>query len=161
MSELRLREFADGDEHAFRRLNVEWIERYFKLEAKDEYVFSHPREVILDNGGRIFFTLRGEEIVGCCALIAIAPGEFEVAKMAVTPAAQGLGVGSFQLKGVIEAARAGGATRLYLETNHTLAPALRLYAAAGFQHVPPERVTPSPYARADTYMELWLEPSRV
>jgi putative acetyltransferase len=94
--------------------------------------------------------------VGCCALIAIARGEFEVAKMAVTASAQGLGVGRFQMEAVIAAARAGGATRLYLETNHALTPALRLYDAVGFTHVPVERVTPSPYARADVYLEMWL-----
>jgi putative acetyltransferase len=160
MRELRVREFVAGDEAVFRALNVEWIERYFKLEAKDEYVFANPQAAILEKGGRIFFTVRdgahAEEIVGCCALIAIARGEFEVAKMAVTASAQGLGVGRFQMEAVIAAARAGGATRLYLETNHALTPALRLYDAVGFTHVPVERVTPSPYARADVYLEMWL-----
>jgi putative acetyltransferase len=156
MGELRVREFVDGDEAAFRALNVEWIERYFKLEPKDEAAFADPKAMYLDRGGRIFFTLREEKIVGCCALIALAPGEFEVSKMAVTASAQGLGVGRFQMEAVIAAARAAGATRLYLETNHALAPALRLYEAAGFRHVPKERLTPSPYARADVFMELWL-----
>ncbi len=156
MSELRVREFVEGDEAAFRALNVEWIERYFKVEAKDEYVFADPQAKILAKGGRIFFTLRGEEIVGCCALLAMGPGEFEVGKMAVTPAAQGLGVGRFQMEAVIAAARAAGATRLYLETNHVLTPALRLYDSVGFMHVPTERLKPSPYARADVFMEMWL-----
>jgi putative acetyltransferase len=31
-----------------------------------------------------------------------------------------------------------------------------LYDAVGFTHVPVERVTPSPYARADVYLEMWL-----
>jgi hypothetical protein len=34
--------------------------------------------------------------------------------------------------------------------------AIRLYESVGFQHVPPERVIPSAYARADVYMELYL-----
>jgi putative acetyltransferase len=153
---LDLREFQTGDEAAFRRLNEEWIVRYFKMEAKDEYAFANPRETILDKGGRIFFTVRGEEVLGCCALIAMGLGEFEVAKMAVTEAAQGMGVGRFQLEEVIAAARLAGAKRLYLETNHALTPAIRLYERVGFKKVPEERVVKSPYARADVFLEMWL-----
>jgi hypothetical protein len=46
--------------------------------------------------------------------------------------------------------------RLYLETNRVLAPAIRLYQSIGFQHIPPSRIVPSPYARADIYMEMTL-----
>ena len=46
--------------------------------------------------------------------------------------------------------------RLYLETNRKLALAIRLYESVGFRHLPPERVVPSPYARANVYMELDL-----
>ena len=47
---------------------------------------------------------------------------------------------------------------LYLETNHVLTPAIHLYEAVGFRNLPQERVTPSPYARADVFMEMVLEP---
>ena len=153
---LSLREFQPGDEAAFRRLNEEWIVRYFKLEAADESAFAHPREKYLNRGGRLFFTLRGDEIIGCCALMPMGPNEFEVSKMAITASAQGLGAGRFQLQGVVDAARAMGAKRLYLETNHVLGPAIHLYEALGFTHVPAERLTPSPYARADVFLEMWL-----
>ena len=153
---ITMREFEDGDEAAFRRLNEEWISRYFKVEATDESAFAHPREKYLDGGGRIFFTLRDDEIIGCCALMPMAPGEFEVSKMAITASAQGLGAGRFQLQGVVAAARAIGAKRLYLETNHALLPAIHLYQAVGFTHLPKERVVASPYARADVFMEMVL-----
>jgi putative acetyltransferase len=156
-----LREFEPGDEAAFRRLNEEWIARIFKLEPKDEYAFANPRETILDHGGRIFFALRGGEdgeIVGCCGLMAMGESgaEFEVAKMAVTASAQGLGLGRTLLEHTVNEARRMGARRLYLETNHALGPAIHLYEEVGFEHLPPERVTASPYARADVYMEMWL-----
>jgi putative acetyltransferase len=155
---ITIREFEDGDEDAFRRLNEEWITRYFKLEPKDEYAFANPRETILGAGGRVFFAVREGEPVGCCALVAMGPGEFEVAKMAVTSSAQGLGVGRLVLQRAVDAARDAGATRLYLETNHALTPAIHLYEAIGFRNLPQERVTPSPYARADVFMEMVLEP---
>jgi len=118
-----VRQFAAGDEDAFRRLNEEWITRYFKLEPKDEIAFDNPRQTILDRGGRIFFAMRAGEPVGVCALLAMRPGEFK---------------------------------RLYLETNQVLLPAIHLYEAVGFTHLPKVRVVASPYARADVFMEMWL-----
>jgi putative acetyltransferase len=156
MPDLLIREFQPGDEADFRRLNEEWIVRYFTLEPKDVYNLSDPRRTILDAGGRIFFAVRNRETVGCCALVRLGPDEFEVAKMAVTASAQGSGIGKRLLTHVVEAARAEGANRLFLETNHAMIPAVRLYESMGFRHLPPERVAPSAYARSDVSMELLL-----
>lgn len=150
------REFKPGDETCFRRLNEEWITRYFALESKDEESFANPQKSILDRGGKIFFAIRHGEAVGCCALLAMGGNEFEVAKMAVTESCQKMGIGRTLLEKVIAEAHSSGATRLYLETNRKLAAAIRLYQSLGFRHLPPERVIASPYARADVYMELYL-----
>lgn len=151
-----VREFQEGDEEAFRRLNVEWITRFFRMEPKDEETFADPQGRILAQGGRILLAVDGERAVGCCALVAMGEGEFEVAKMAVTPAYQGRGVGRLVLERSVGLARELGARRLYLETNHTLAPAIGLYRAVGFVDVPADRLQPSPYARADVHLEMWL-----
>jgi putative acetyltransferase len=155
--ELEIREFAPGDAAAFRRLNEEWIRRYFVLEPKDTQTLTDPEGTILDSGGKIFFAVRDGEAVGCCALLAMSPGEFEVVKMAVTESCQRIGAGRRLLETAIAEARASGASRLYLETNSKLTPAVRLYESLGFRHIPAERVTPSPYARANVFMELLLE----
>jgi putative acetyltransferase len=155
--EVSIREFAAGDEVAFRKLNEEWIIRHFELEHKDEISLADPQGTILARGGRIFLAFRDDQPVGCCALLAITPGEFEVAKMAVTESSQGAGIGRHLLQRVIREAHASGARRLYLETNRKLTPAIRLYESLGFRHLPPERTVPSPYARADVYMELSLD----
>lgn len=151
---LTIRDFVAEDETAFRRLNEEWIRRHFVIESKDEDTLVDPQGTILNRGGRILFAVQEGEIVGCCALLAMRPGEFEVAKMAVAESSRRNGVGRRLLTQAIEAARASGARRLYLETNQKLTAAIRLYESMGFQHIPPERVTPSPYVRADVYMEL-------
>jgi putative acetyltransferase len=155
-SEVVIREFQPGDAAAFRALNEEWITRYFRIEAKDEQAFADPQGQLLDRGGRIFFATIDNQCVGCCALLRIGDKEFEVAKMAVTAAWQGSGIGRKLLQAVVEGARSAGVRRLYLETNHALEPAIRLYEALGFRHLPPSQITPSPYARADVYMELIL-----
>ena len=155
-TELIIREFKPGDEAAFRRLNEEWINRYFAMEAKDEASLADPWGTILNPGGRIFLAFQDDEAVGCCALLAMGAGEFEVAKMAVTGKSQRGGIGRRLLEKAIEGARAAGARRLYLETNRKLEPAIRLYESLGFRHIPPERVAPSPYARSNVSMEMAL-----
>ena len=70
------------------RLNEGWlIEGGFVIEAKDRKVIDDPRGAILDPGGRIFMAERDGQAIGCCALMAMDDGGFEVAKMCVTPAA--------------------------------------------------------------------------
>jgi GNAT superfamily N-acetyltransferase len=156
--DVTIREFLPGDEGAFRELNEEWIIHYFgQMEAKDEDAVADPRRSIADDGWRIFFAFHEGRAVGCCALVPAGPGDFEVAKMAVTASCRGAGVGRRLLETVIAAARAAGARRLHLETNRKLTPAIRLYESAGFRHLPAERFVPSPYARSNVQMELPLD----
>lgn len=155
-TEIGIRQFQPGDAPAFRRLNEEWITRYFRIEPKEEIVLNDPQKAILDSGGRIFFATAGERCVGCCGLIRLNEKEFEVAKMAVDPSFQGAGIGRRLLQAVIDEARSAGAHRLYLETNHVLTPAIWLYESLGFMHIDPSRIIPSAYARADVYMEFIL-----
>jgi len=154
--EVLIRSFQAGDEAAFRSLNEQWIKHYFKLEAKDEAMFADPQKTILERGGQILLGIAGGKSVGCCALLPMDEGEFEVAKMAVAPGHQGSGIGRRLLCAVIAEARRMQARRLYLETNHILKPAIRLYESLGFQHLDPSNLTLSPYGRADVYMELKL-----
>lgn len=83
-NEVTVREFKPGDAAWFRRLNEEWIRRYFVMEAEDEELLADPESKILGCGGKIFFAIREGQPVGCCALIPLGAGEFEIAKMAVT-----------------------------------------------------------------------------
>jgi GNAT superfamily N-acetyltransferase len=133
----------------FKRLNLEWVERYFRVEPVDEAVLSHP-ERIIKNGGAIFLARAGREIIGTCALISEDDGHYELSKMSVTDGYQGLGVGRRLLTATIDAFEVIGAGTLFLETNSILTPAITLYESAGFAHAPPP--TKSPYARADVYM---------
>ena len=154
--EIVLREFLSGDEDAFRWLNEEWITRFFKLEPKDLQALGDPQQSVLDKGGRVVLAFRGDKALGCCALLPLSDGFYEIAKMAVTERAQGQGVGRRVMVFAIGLARELGAKGLYLETNHALLPAIGLYRSVGFTDVPAERVVPSPYERADVFMEMTL-----
>jgi putative acetyltransferase len=152
-SPVRIVDYQPRHAAAWARLNEAWLaEGGFAIEAKDRRSIDDPEGVFLAPGGRIFIAERDGEALGCCALIRLEDG-FEVSKMTVTPAARGSGLARRLLKACEDAARAAGAARLYLETNSALKPAIALYQSFGFAHLPPR---PTPYARADVFMEKRL-----
>lgn len=138
----------------FRELNEEWIKKYFMLEPTDSKVLENPEDYILDPGGHILMATYKEEVVGTCALIKMDDTAYELAKMAVSPAAQGKKIGWLLAQGLIDKARSTGAKRIYLESNTKLVPAINLYHKLGFKKVVGP---PSPYTRANIQMELLLD----
>jgi GNAT superfamily N-acetyltransferase len=157
MKDLTFRTFQPGDEIAFRDLNEAWIRQYFAIEPKDREVLGDPVEHILRPGGHIVMAIAGNRTVGCCALLAMPEGSFEIGKMAVAEEFRGKGLGGRLLARVVELAQEIGAKRLYLETSTKLPNAIHLYESQGFTYLPPERVRRSPYARSDLYMEMFLK----
>ncbi|HEY6376070.1 MAG TPA: GNAT family N-acetyltransferase [Edaphobacter sp.] len=153
MESIELRAYQPEDATAFRELNEAWIKKYFGLEEADREILGDPEGYVIKPGGCIFLAFMDGRAIGCCALIAMGPGVFEVAKMAVEERYRGRGVGRKVLAYTIEQARELGATVLYLETNRKLANAIHLYEALGFKHLPPKQ---SPYVRANVFMELRL-----
>lgn len=139
---------------AWRALNTDWIlAGGYALEAKDRRVLDHPEIAVLSDGGVIFMAERDGEAVGCCSLMVMADGGFEVGKMAVSADAIGLGLGRRLLEACEDHARAVGAPRLYLETNSAQTHAIDLYRRFGFVDLPPQ---PSPYVRCNVWMEMRL-----
>lgn len=138
---------------AFKTLNVEWISTYFTMEESDYKALDHPQDYILDRGGFILVALYEGEPLGVCALIKMNDGEydFELAKMAVSPKAQGKNVGFLLASAIVEKARSLGASKIYLESNTILKPAINLYHKLGFQKVAGK---PTPYTRCNIQMEL-------
>ena len=131
--------FVPAHRDAWKRLNTDWlIEGGFALEAKDHLTLDDPEGQILSRGGHIFFAERDGLPVGCCGLIAMADGGYEVTKMTVRAEARGGGLALRLLQACEAAARDAGAHRLYLETSSTLGPALGLYARFGFVPEGPE-----------------------
>jgi GNAT superfamily N-acetyltransferase len=153
----RVVEYESRHRGAFGDLNVEWITAHFVLEDVDRKVLDDPEGSILRPGGCILMAEDGDRIVGCCALIRIAPDAFELAKMAVTPAARGKGIGMLLGRAAVERARNMGARRVELLSNTALQPALGLYRKLGFVEAP---LGPTGYRRANIKMVLQLEPGR-
>jgi GNAT superfamily N-acetyltransferase/predicted transcriptional regulator len=140
---------------AFKRLNEEWISKYFKMETADHKALDNPQKNIIAKGGYILVALYNNEPVGVCALIKMDDPvyEYELAKMAVSPAAQGKNIGWLLGKAAIDKARSLGVKKLYLESNTILQPAINLYHKLGFQKVVGHA---TPYERCNIQMELVL-----
>lgn len=141
---------------AFKALNVEWISTYFEMEEADYKALDNPKEYILDKGGKILVALYHDEPVGVCALIKMKDEnyDFEMAKMAVSPKAQGKNIGMLLAQAIINSAKEQGAKKIYLESNTILKPAINLYHKLGFRKV---SGLATPYKRCNIQMELVIE----
>ncbi|PCI33285.1 MAG: hypothetical protein COB60_02930 [Flavobacteriaceae bacterium] len=136
----------------FGKLNYEWLEKYFEIEAHDSEMLDNPTSYIIDKGGEIIVAIDGTKIIGTVALLKINDGLVELAKMAVTEGYQGKRIGIRLLKKAIDCAQEMGFKTIMLESNRTLTPALTLYRKFGFVEVALNPNTP--YKRADIKMEL-------
>lgn len=140
---------------AFKALNEQWISTYFKMEEADYKALDNPQTYILGRGGKIFVALDENEPVGVCALIKMDDPDydFELAKMAVSPKIQGKNIGWLLGQAIVQAAKDSGASKIYLESNTILKPAINLYQKLGFVKVVGRS---TPYARCNIQMELKL-----
>jgi len=143
--------FSPDLKEAIKTLNLEWLHKYFKVEAKDERVLSDPQGEIIDKGGMVFYARYNGKIVGTVSLLKIDNTAFELSKMAVSDGNQGLGIGKKLMSHCLTVAKLKGIKKLILYSNRILLPALHLYESFGFTEVPVEEGV---YERADIKMEL-------
>ena len=137
----------------FHDLNIEWLEKYFYVEAYDKKVLTKPKEYIIDTGGFIFFAKIDEQIIGTVALIKQKEG-FELSKMAVSPKFQGKKIGLQLMKHCIQFAKQKKWNEIILYSHRKLVPAIQLYKKNGFIEVQLEKE--SHYERSDIKMILSL-----
>ena len=145
-------DFSAEHAAAFKQLNLAWITEHWRVEAADLKALDSPFESIIDVGGAILIGELGSAVVGTVALIPLEEGTVELAKMTVSKAARGTGLGLALGKAALARARAMGAQKVYLESNTILRPALSLYEKLGFQKLP-DNARASPYERCNIRME--------
>ena len=151
---------------AFCDLNMAWLERYFpdQIANKDRITLSDPETEIIEKGGTVWVAIRKKQgldsVVGTLAFAPVANAEMdvksaEVFKLSVAEHAQERGVAQSLLSTAIEFAVNNDFQTLVLETASSLVSARRLYERNGFVEKP--FPSPSPYERADVYMEKSLK----
>jgi ribosomal protein S18 acetylase RimI-like enzyme len=137
----------------FKRLNVAWLTRYFRVEPIDERVLGDPEGEILAAGGEILFATLAGEVAGTVALKPEGSGAFELTKMAVDERHQGHGYGKRLLEAACALARERGAQRVVLYSQRNLRAAVSMYHKYGFNELP---LTDARYSRCDIKMERVL-----
>ena len=69
MREIEVIEYNEVYHPDFRKLNLEWLDKYNLTESHDLMVLDNPTAAILDRGGFIWLAKAGNEIVGSAALM--------------------------------------------------------------------------------------------
>lgn len=138
----------------FKDLNVTWLKKYFYVEEKDAQLLDDCENSILNKGGYIYFAKYNNQIVGCFSLIPYDKDGFELGKMAVDPAYQGLRIGQQLLEFAIAMGRDKKWNKIVLYSSTKLPRALYIYKKYGFKEVVLE--SDLPYERSDIKMELPL-----
>ena len=144
-------EYKEEHHADFRKLNLEWLEKYNLVESHDLMVLDDPRGTILDQGGFIWLAKEDNEIIGSVALMKEDEHVYELAKMSVTKKWQGKGISKLLLETCLNKAKELGALKLSLFSNHQLTTALKLYEKYGFRNI---ELKDSPFETADVKMEL-------
>jgi len=128
--------FEDKLAPYFDVINTEWIESMFTLENIDKDVLRNPKKFIIEPGGHIWFAKHPVYgVVGACALLKSAEGEFELTKMGVLSTVRGLKIGEALLSHVLDfAVNTLHANKVYLLTNRKCEAAIHLYEKLGFEH---------------------------
>jgi ribosomal protein S18 acetylase RimI-like enzyme len=145
--------YTDETKDWIRLLNYEWLEKFFRVEPNDVIQLSDPQAEIIDKGGQIFYALYNGNIAGTSSLMKAGDDVYELAKMAVTDAYKGKGIGNALIEFCIAKAKEAGAEKLILYSNTKLAAAINLYRKYGFQEIP---MGDSHYERSDIKMEKIL-----
>lgn len=137
----------------FKRMNLEWLDRYGLTESHDLEILDHPEEKVIAGGGKLFLAKEGETIIASAGIAKTDMESFELVKMYVDPAYRGKGISKNLLELCIAEAKRAGAKKLILFSNSQLTTALTLYKKYGFRHV---EVSGTSLLTADVKMELDL-----
>lgn len=119
----------------------------FELHADDA---PDADEFVPPSGRMLLARLFGEP-VGCGAIRTLEPGVAEIKRMWLSPRVRGMGVGRRLLAELERVAFERKLRTVRLDTNGSLAEALRLYRATGYREIP--RYNDNPYA------QHWFEKS--
>ncbi|SFW16985.1 GNAT family N-acetyltransferase [Cellulophaga fucicola] len=138
----------------FKKLNLDWIKKFFEVEEKDIELLDNCEDTIINKGGYIFFVKLNDTIVGCVAYIKIEDNVYELGKMAVDEAYQGKQIGQALLNYAIDFAKEEQWSKVILYSSVKLTNALHIYKKIGFVEIPVEPDVV--YKRSSIKMELNL-----
>ncbi|HEY6978958.1 MAG TPA: GNAT family N-acetyltransferase, partial [Chitinophagaceae bacterium] len=117
-------DYADEYANDFKKLNLEWLDKYNLTETHDLEIINDPKGMILDHGGYIYLAKSGNTIVGSAAIVKEGDRIYELVKMAVTAAFQGKGISRLLIEKCLDKVKELKATRIFLYSNSQLTTAI-------------------------------------
>lgn len=151
---IKIIEYKQEHRKYFDLLNRAWIEKYFTIEARDEYILTNPEEAILNTGGVILVALYDDNVAGVVALIKLNNDTYEFSKMGVDENFRRKGIAEALSLAAIEKVKMLNGRKIILFSNTRLEPAISLYRKLGFTKVPLDQF--NEYKRSNIKMELPL-----
>ena len=134
MKNVLVTDFQSRYSSQFYQLNRVWIEESWVLEDSDKKDLLNP-EIIIHNGGQIFFAISNHEVIGTVAMIKNSDKIYELAKMTVKSSFRGKGIANLLMDKCIEFAFKKNASEIFLISNDSLTVARNLYEKYGFKEV--------------------------
>ena len=134
MKNVSVTDFQSQYSNQFYQLNRVWIEEFWILEDNDKKDLLNP-EIIVHNGGQIFFAISKREVIGTVAMIKNSDKIYELAKMTVKRNYRGKGIANLLMDKCIEFAFKKNAIEIFLISNDSLIVARKLYDKYGFKEV--------------------------
>jgi ribosomal protein S18 acetylase RimI-like enzyme len=134
MKNVLVTDFQSQYASQFYQLNRVWIEESWVLEDSDKKDLLNP-EIIIHNGGQIFFAISNHEVIGTVAMIKNSDKIYELAKMTVKSNYRGKGIANLLMDKCIEFAFKKNASEIFLISNDSLTVARNLYEKYGFKEV--------------------------
>jgi DNA-binding MarR family transcriptional regulator/N-acetylglutamate synthase-like GNAT family acetyltransferase len=130
--EVEIIEYKPAYKKHFVSLNLEWLNKYFKIEQYDKDILYNPDDKILKTGGKIFFARLDNKIIGCVAVVKYENNVYKIAKTAVTENYQRRQAGRKLVIKAINYALKRKANKILLNTSPKLVASIALYESLGF-----------------------------
>jgi ribosomal protein S18 acetylase RimI-like enzyme len=144
-------DYEDKYHPDFRKMNLEYLDKYHLTESHDFLILDDPRGTVLENNGFLWLAKAGDEIVGTVGILNEGHSTFELIKMCVAESWRGKGISKLLMETCLQKVKELGGNKIFLFSNHQLQTALKLYTKYGFKNV---EVKDSPFETADVKMEL-------
>ncbi len=151
---IRIIDYESKHRADFESLNRVWIEKYFEMEPRDEYILTNPDEAILQKGGHSLVALYDGFVSGVVALVKLNDETYELSKMGVDENFRRKGIAEALSRAAFQKAKELKSRNIILFSNTRLEPAIQLYRKLGFKEVPLGEF--SEYTRSNIKMELVL-----
>jgi hypothetical protein len=128
-----IREAEPGEASLATYFYYKLYEQEYSFKPKTEQYFMQAMAEVFGEGGKLWVATNGSEIIGSIAIVKTGEQSAQLRLLAVSPKAQGMGLGSRLMQVAMDFCAAQNYRHIVLWTIDILKPARYLYAKFGFE----------------------------